>query len=130
MCPTPPVVCQACGKDPCRCPKKETLTIRIPPQNSTGNLRQETAFRLQDYEESVITKVTYKIFLQKNNIGDLSTLPSGFRGSLSGQGDITAEIAISKVGTFSKSQIEQQIESLPTINDADFSVDLDVEVEK
>lgn len=130
QCPAPTKVCHSCGKDPCQCLKKETLTIRIPPQNSTGSLREKTAFRLQDYEKGVITRVTYKIFLQKNNIGDLSTLPSGLRGSLSGQGDITAEIVISKTGAFSKSQIEQQIESLPVINDADFSVDLDVEVKK
>ncbi len=130
QCPTPPAVCSNCGKDPCECPEKEILPIKIPPQNSIVNLRQETAFRLQDCEEGIITKVTYKIFLQKTNIGDLSTISSGIRGSLSGEGDITAEIVISKTGTFSKSQIEQQIESLPVINDADFSVDLEVEVLK
>ncbi len=130
QCPTPPVVCPKCGKDPCECLKKETIPIRIPFKNSIGSLRQETAFRLQDYEEGIITKVTYKIFLQKNNIGDLSTLPSGIRGSLSGEGDIMAEITISKTGTFSKSQIEQHIESLPVISEADFSVDMEVEVPK
>ena len=130
QCQTPPVVCPICGKDPCECPKKESLTIRIPPQNSIGSLRQETAFRLQDYEDGIITRVVYKIFLQKNNIGDLSTLPSGIRGSLSGEGDITAEIVISKTGTFSKSQIEQHIESLPVISEAEFSVDMQVEVTK
>jgi hypothetical protein len=130
QCQTPPVVCPICGKDPCECPQKESLTIRIPPQNSIGSLRQETAFRLQDYEDGIITRVTYKIFLQKNNIGDLSTLPSGIRGSLSGGGDITAEITISKTGTFSKSQIEQHIESLPVISEADFFVDMEVEVTK
>ena len=85
---------------------------------------------MQDYEDSVITKVTYKIFLQKEKVGDLSTLPSGIRGSLSGEGDITAEIVISKTGTFSKSQIEQHIESLPVISEADFSVDMEVEASK
>lgn len=130
QCPTPPAVCPKCGKDPCECPKKETLTIRIPPQSSIGSLREETAFKLQDYEDGIIRKVTYKIFLQKNNIGDLSSLPAGIRGSFSGEGDITAEIAISKTGTFSKSQVEQHIESLPVIQDADFSVDLVMEITK
>ncbi len=130
QCQTPPVVCPICGKEPCECPKKESLTIRIPPQNSIGSLRQETAYRLQDYEDGIIIRVTYKIFLQKNNIGDLSTLPSGIRGSLSGEADITAEITISKTGTFSKSQIEQHIESLPVISEADFFVDMEVEVTK
>ena len=85
---------------------------------------------MQDYEDGIIIRVTYKIFLQKNNIGDLSTLPSGIRGSLSGEADITAEITISKTGTFSKSQIEQHIESLPVISEADFFVDMEVEVTK
>jgi len=93
-----------------------------------GSLRQETAFKLKDYEGGIITRVTYKIFLQKNNVGDLSTLPSGIRGSLSGEGDIMAEISISKTGRFTKSQIEQQIESLPVIAEAEFSVDMEVEV--
>ena len=117
-------------KDPCECPEKEFLAIGIPSQNSIGSLRQETAFRLQDYEDGIITGVTYKIFLQKNNIGDLSALPSGIRGSLSGEADITAEIVISKTGRFSKSQIEQHIESLPVISGADFSVDMEAEVTK
>jgi len=130
QCQTPPVVCPNCGKNPCECPEKESLTIRIPPQNSIGSLRQETTFKLQDYEDGIITRVTYKIFLQKNNIGDLSALPSGIRGSLSGEADITAEIVISKTGRFSKSQIEQHIESLPVISEADFFVDMQVEVTK
>jgi len=130
QCKTPPVVCPICGKDPCECPEKEFLAIGIPSQNSIGSLRKETAFRLQDYEDGIITRVIYKIFLQKENIGDLSSLPSGIRGSLSGEGDITAEIVISKTGRFSKLQIEQHIESLPVITDADFSVDMQVEVTK
>jgi len=129
-CQTPPVVCPICGKDPCECPQKESISIRIPPQISIGSLRQETAFRLQDYEGGIITRLAYKIFLQKENIGDLSAMPSGIRGSLSGEGNITAEIIISKTGTFSKSQIEQHIESLPVITDAEFSVDMQVEVTK
>jgi hypothetical protein len=130
QCQTPPMLCPNCGKDPCECPEKESLTMRIPPQNSIGSLRQETAFRLQDYEAGIITRVSYKIFFQKENIGDLSVLPSGIRGSLSGEGDITAEIVISKTGRFSKSQIEQHVESLPVISGADFSVDMKVEITK
>jgi len=130
QCPTPPVTCPNCGKDPCECPQKEKLTIRIPPQNSIGCLRQEAAFKLQDHEDGEIVRVTYKIFLQKDNIGDLSSMSAGLRGSLSGEGDITAEIVISKTGAFSKSQIEQHIESLPVISEADFSADLELEVTK
>ena len=128
QCLTPPVICITCGKAPCVCPQKETVTIRIPPQNSIGSLRQEAAFKLQEYEKGIITKITFKIFLQKNNIGDLSTLPSGIRGTLSGSGDIMAEISISKTGAFSKQQIEYHIEALPVFPEADFSVDMTVEV--
>jgi len=126
-CPKPPTICPKCGKHPCECPRPEKTSIRIPPQNSIGALRQETAFRLQDYEKATITKAVFKIFLQKEQVGDLSSLPSGIRGSLSGQGDITVEISISKKGTYTKSQIEQQIESLPVLTEADFSADLEVE---
>jgi len=74
--------------------------------------------------------VSYKIFFQKSNIGDLSTLPPGLRGSLSGQGDLTAEITISKSGKFPKSQVETQIESLPVLAGAEYSADLEIEVSK
>ena len=130
QCPIPPKACPDCGKYPCECPKKETISVRIPPQNSIGSLRQETASRLQEYESGIITGTTYKIFFQEENIGDLSSLPAGIRGSLSGQGDITTEISISKKGIFSKSQIEQHIESLPVISGADYSADLTVEISK
>jgi hypothetical protein len=102
----------------------------VPPQQNIGGLRQEAAFRLQEHEGGVITRATYKIFFQKSNIGDLSILPSGLRGNLSGSGDISAEITITKTGNFIKTQIEQHIEALPVIPEADYSVDLMVEVLK
>ncbi|MGB5156910.1 hypothetical protein [Desulfobacterium sp. N47] len=122
--------CPLCQQDPCICPKLKTkeLQLKIPPQNSIGSLRQETAFRLQEYEQSISTNVSYQIFYQKKDIGDLSTLPTGLRGSLSGQGDLTAEIYITKAGRFTKSQIEQQIEALPALAGAEYSAELAVEV--
>lgn len=131
QCPPPPeVVCQKCRKKPCVCPQKEILSLAIPPQTSIGSLRQETAHRLQQYEGAVITRVDYKIFFSKSNIGDLSTLPSGLRGSLSGQGDLTAEITISKSGKFQKFQVESQIESLPAMPGAEYSLELEVEISR
>uniref|UniRef100_A0A7V3NUQ1 DUF499 domain-containing protein n=1 Tax=candidate division WOR-3 bacterium TaxID=2052148 RepID=A0A7V3NUQ1_UNCW3 len=123
-------VCPICGQRPCVCPKKETLQLKIPPQMSIGNLRQETAFRLQQNEGCTVTKVTYSIFFQKKDIGDLSSMPSALRGSLSGPGDLTAEISITKQGSFSKSQVESQIESLPNIPGAEYSAELSIEVSK
>lgn len=133
ICPTPtlePVVCPSCGKDPCACPKRETISLRIPPKTSIGGLREDAAVRLQQYEGAEITKVVYQIFYQQTNIGDLGTLPAAIRGNLNGQGDVTAEISITKTGRFSKSQVEQQIESLPSISGADYSADITLEVEK
>jgi len=129
--PTPePVVCPSCGKDPCACPKRETISLRIPPKASIGGLREDAAVKLQQYEGAEITKVNYQVFYQQTNIGDLGTLPASIRGNLNGQGDVTAEISITKTGRFSKSQIEQQIESLPSISGADYSADITFEVEK
>ena len=125
-----PIICQKCGQETCICPKKEIVSLKIPPKTSIGILREETAFRLQQYQNAEIITVVYKLFYQKANIGDLSTLPGSIRGNLSGQGDVTAEIAITKTGKFSKSQIEQQIESLPSIAGADYSLDITLEVNK
>ncbi|MBV6465976.1 MAG: hypothetical protein DCC43_13195 [Candidatus Brocadia sp.] len=125
-----PIRCQRCGQETCTCPKKEIVSLKIPPRTSIGSLREETAFRLQQYQAAEIITVIYKLFYQKTNIGDLSTLPGSIRGNLSGQGDVTAEIAITKTGRFSKSQIEQQIESLPSIPGADYSLDIALEVNK
>lgn len=133
ICPIPtpePVVCPSCGKYPCVCPRREIVSLRIPPKTSIGGLREEAAVRLQQHEGAEITKANYQIFYQQINIGDLSTLPSSIRGNLSGQGDVTAEISIAKTGRFSKSQVEQQIESLPSISGADYSAEIILEVEK
>lgn len=129
QCP-PPEDCPKCHQNPCVCAQEREVHLKIPSQPSLGKLRQETAFRLQEYEKGQITNPGYKIFYDKNAVGDLSTLPAGLRGSLSGQGELTAEISISKTGRFTKAQIEQQIESLPQIAGAEYSADLMVSVEQ
>ena len=130
VCEADKKVCPVCGKRPCDCAQKETLQLKIPPQTSIGNLRQETAFRLQQNEGCVVTKATYSVFFQKKDIGDLSSIPAGLRGSMNGPGDLIAEISISKRGSFSKSQVEAQIESLPSIPGAEYSTELSIEVSK
>jgi hypothetical protein len=131
QCEKPPEdVCSLCGNDPCNCPKPGTVYLKIPPQLSIGNLREEAASRLQPYDAAVVTRTIYKIFFQQNKIGDLSVLPAGIRGNLSGQGDITAEISITKFGGFKKAEIEQQIEALPVLSGAEYSVDMTLEVTK
>jgi hypothetical protein len=128
--PRPSEVCPNCNQDPCVCKTKEQISLKILPQNSILDLRQETAFRLQDYEGASIKKISFKIFYSKNEISDLSSLPTALRGSLSGQGDIIAEIMISKSGNFTKTQIEQFVESLPAIPGADYSADMVLEINK
>ncbi len=97
---------------------RRPFPLNLPPQLGIGNLRQEAASRLQPYDAAVVTRTIYKIFFQQNKVGDLSVLPAGIRGNLSGQGDITAEISITKVGGFKKAEIEQQIEALPVLSGA------------
>ena len=125
--PTP--LCPKCGKFPCVCPKKETKVLKIPSQMSTADLRQQAAFRLQDYPDALVTKIIHKVFLEKGKVGDLSSLAAAVRGGLTGPGDIVVEISITKSGSFTKAQVEQQIEVLPNFQDAMYSLELTIEVE-
>jgi len=128
--PTPKPVCPICGQSVCVCLTKEKISVKIPPQTTIGGLRNETASRLQQYDNVEITKIVFKIFYEQADIGDLSTLPGMLRGNLSGQGDVMAEITITKSGRFTKSQAEQQVEALPSIPGADYSIDMTIEVDK
>lgn len=129
ICPEPQKRCPRCGQVVCVCPKYESVEIKIPPQSDSLSLRNQIASRLIEYNEADVTKVSYKIFFQKENIGDMSTLPAILRGNMVGQGNVTAEITISKKGKFSKSQIEQQVESLPSLSGADYSADITLTIE-
>lgn len=113
---------------PCICPKKETKTLKIPAQMSAADLRQQAAFRLQEFPGALVTKVIHKVFFEKAKVGDLSTLAPAIRGGLTGPGDIVAEISITKSGSFTKAQVEQQIEALPVFQDAMYSLELTIEV--
>jgi len=124
-----PPPCPKCGMWPCICPKKETKTLKIPAQMSSADLRQQAAFRLQEFPGALVTKITHKVFFEKAKVGDLSTLAPAIRGGLTGPGDIVAEISITKSGSFTKAQVEQQIEALPVFQDAMYSLELTIEVE-
>lgn len=116
--------------------KDETTTIKpppvvnkqeisIPPQESSGGLRQTVALRLQEFPEAKITRIRSTIFLEKTT-GDLSTLPASIRGSLDGEGTLMVEITITKDGEFTKGEVERIIESLPSLPGADYGVRLEV----
>ena len=96
---------------------------------SVGALRQEVAARLQSYSYGKVLRAHFTVFLQQST-GDLSTFPASLRGSLAGQGTLSAEITLTKEGQFTKGQIEQMVESLPALNGAEYSARLDVLVEQ
>ncbi|MBA7612089.1 hypothetical protein ES703_19323 [subsurface metagenome] len=101
--------------------------ISIPPQTGAGKLRQVVAARLQDLLDAKVKRVRATIFFERST-GDLSSLPPAIRGNLSGEGSLTAELIVTKDGEFSKGEVEQIIESLPSLPGADYGARLDVEI--
>lgn len=95
----------------------EPLNIVTPNLNNVGDLRKELALRLNENENAVIDNVRFTIFMGKTSI-ELGTLPASLRGSLSGMGDLNFELNIIRNGNFSKPQIEQLAEQLPSFQDA------------
>jgi hypothetical protein len=91
-----------------------------------GELRQAVAILLADYENASVRQLTFRIYCEKRNC-DLATLPAGLRGSVSGLGDITADLTLSKNGDFSKAEVEQIVEKLPSLPDADYKAELKIE---
>ncbi|GFP27623.1 hypothetical protein HKBW3S43_01270 [Candidatus Hakubella thermalkaliphila] len=99
--------------------------ISIPPQTGAGQLRQTVAVRLQEFPDAKMVRLRATIFLE-NSTGDLSSLPASIRGNLSGEGTLTVEITVTKVGEFSKVEVEQIIESLPSLPNADYGARLEL----
>lgn len=102
-------------------------TVQTPFLKTLGSLRQEVASKLGAIDSVKIIRCQFFIYSQQSNI-DLGTLPSALRGTLIGNGEIVADISINKNGEFSKAQIEQMIEMLPTMTGAQYKVELKVEV--
>ncbi len=105
----------------------ELVQRRIPSQSGIGALRQSLAAFLQEYPSGRVTSVRFSIFAQQST-GDLSSMATAYRGGLSGPGDLTIEVTIRKVGDFTKAQIEQMVENLPQISQAEYSVDVEIHV--
>jgi hypothetical protein len=104
----------------------EEQDVNILPQSNLGDLRKEIASRLQQIGEGCIIKRARFIIYLDQEIGDLSTYPSGLRGNLSGPGKITVDMSIIKTGDFSKGEVEKFVEDLPNISRADYRADLKV----
>lgn len=122
--PTGPRPVPAAGAPPPPPPRVgEQTTRRTQSQPGIGPLRQATAAILQEYPSASVLKARFTIFMQEST-GDLSSLPPAFRGSLSGPGALTAEIAITKEGELSKAEVEQMVERLPNIPHGEYSAEL------
>lgn len=107
----------------------EPINITTANFKSIGELRQDIALKLNEKENGVIENIRFTIFLEKNSI-DISSLPSSLRGSLTGNGDLNFELNILKSGNFSKAQIEQLSEQLPSYQDAVYKATLKGYVKK
>jgi hypothetical protein len=118
--PTQPAIKQPLGR-------REQVAVLT--QRSAGALRQEIASKLQNYADVKIVRASFTVFLNQST-GDLSALPASIRGSLSGQGTLSVEIALTKEGEFTKGEIEHVAESLPSISNAEYSARLEVMVEQ
>src|SRR5205823_14219169 len=105
---------------------KPLLELETPFCRGIGELRQEVAVLLADHDSASVKQLTFRIFCEKRNC-DLATLPSGLRGSVSGLGDISADLTLTKNGDFTKAAVEQIVEKLPALPDADYKAELKIE---
>jgi len=115
------------GEEPVSVPEEQEsiITVETPFVQSLGSLRQEVAVKLSEYAESIVKEVTFRIFYEKKN-ADLGSLPAGLRGALTGLGNITADLTITRTGDLGKSDVEQVVESLPQFPDGDYKAEMKI----
>jgi len=104
-------------------PAGEQVARRTGPQPGIGRLRQVVAALLQEYPSATVLRARFSVFLQQST-GDLSSLPAAYRGGFAGPGALTVEITLAKEGALTKAEIEQLVERLPSIPQAEYSADL------
>lgn len=75
-------------------------------------VRQEVARLLEDSGAAKALRVRFAITFDARDT-EISTLPSFFRGSLSGPGHFSGEASLEFDGSFSKPQVEDMVERLP-----------------
>jgi hypothetical protein len=122
--PQPPTIP---GEEPPALPRTIVQDVSCLPKQSAGEIRIEIASRLASLKDFWVQEVIFKIFFE-SEAGDLSSLPTAFRGSLSGSGAVTADIQVKKQGRFSKAEVEQMAEALPAYGGARYSANLKVVV--
>ncbi|MGH7494348.1 MAG: hypothetical protein ACREOO_18405 [bacterium] len=102
-------------------------SIQTPFAKTLGALRQEVATKLNKYENTKIRRVQFMVYAAQENVA-LETVPESLRGKLTGSGRLIIDLTISKAGEFSKGQIEQMIEQLPSFAGAQYKADLKLEI--
>jgi len=101
------------------------IPVETPFARGVGALRQEVAVKLAEFDECSVKEIVCRIFFERKNV-DFGTLPAGLRGSLSGLGSITADLTISRSGSFSKSEAEQIVEGLPSFPEGEYKAEMKV----
>lgn len=96
---------------------------------SLGELRQQVATRLIDLENPVIVQAKFSIFTGFKG-EDFASLPSAYRGNLTGSGDLDLQMEIAIRGPLTKVQLEQQCEKLPAPANATYSARITVEIDE
>ena len=116
------------GPAPAPAPGKRIEERTIAPCASLGELRQQVAARLTDVEAPTIVHVRFSIFTEYRG-QDLVSLPSAYRGSLEGKGDLDLQMELSIDGPLTKAALEQLCERLPAPQGATYSARIAVELE-
>lgn len=102
-------------------------SVVTPFCNSIGVLRQELASKLNEQPDSLTKTIQFFVYSEQKEV-ELSNFPASLRGNLSGNSDITIDLSIKKTGDFTKAQVEQMIEMLPVINNAQYKAELKIKV--
>ncbi len=110
-------------------PQRRREERATPHCASLGELRQQVAARLVELENPIIVQARFSIFSDLQN-QDLTSLPSAFRGGLTGNGDLSVQLDINVHGPLGKAELEQQCERLPVFTGATYSARITVETEE
>lgn len=106
-------------------PQESIFTVETPFVQSAGALRQEVAVKLSEYADNIVKEVTFRIYYEKKN-EDLASLPTGLRGSMTGLGNISADLTITRTGNLGKSDVESVVESLPQFPGGDYKAEMKI----
>jgi hypothetical protein len=106
-------------------PRESMVTVETPFVHGMGALRQEVAIKLSDYADGIVKEMTFRIFYEKKN-EDLGSLPTGLRGSMTGLGNITADLTVTRTGNLGKSDVERVVESLPQFPGGEYKAELKI----